>query len=229
MKACLLRSVAVVVTLSTALGLGRAVRADWPMWRGDANRSASTDEQLPAKLSLTWSRQLPALKPAWPEDSRLQFDAHYEPVVMGSTLFVSSSRSDSLTAIDTSTGAERWKFYAEGPVRLAPIATQGKVYFGSDDGFAYCLSVEDGFPCPGQRKTLGRGASLASAILLSALYITALADVGRFGFDSRQLQDLHWHGDDMSQVWHRCATAPTAAATGTDLFSPPPTCMHVFL
>ena len=134
MKACILRSVAVVVALSTALGLGRDVRADWPMWRGDANRSASTDEQLPAELSLRWSRQLPALKPAWPEDSRLQFDAHYEPVVMGSTLFVGSSRSDSLTAINTSTGAERWKFYAEGPVRLAPIATQGKVYFGSDDG-----------------------------------------------------------------------------------------------
>ena len=161
MKACLLRSVAVVVALSTALGLGRDVRADWPMWRGDANRSASTDEQLPAKLSLTWSRQLPALKPAWPEDPRLQFDAHYEPVVMGSTMFVSSSRSDSLTAIDTSTGAERWKFYAEGPVRLAPIATQGKVYFGSDDGCFYCLDADQGEllwkiqAAPSERRAIG--------------------------------------------------------------------------
>jgi outer membrane protein assembly factor BamB len=161
MQAYLLRFVAVIVALLTTFGQTSNVRADWPMWRGNANRSASTNEQLPAELSLMWSRQLPALKPAWPEDPRLQFDANYEPVVMGSTMFVGSSLSDSLTAIDTSTGAERWKFYAEGPVRLAPIAKHGKVYFGSDDGCFYCLDAAKGkllwkiHAAPSKRRAIG--------------------------------------------------------------------------
>ena len=29
-------------------------RADWPTWRGDARRSATTDEELPEELSLHW-------------------------------------------------------------------------------------------------------------------------------------------------------------------------------
>jgi len=161
MQACVLRSIAVVTALSSFVSLAADVHADWPMWRGNANRSASTDEQLPTTLSLQWSRQLPALKPAWQEDPRLHFDAHYEPVVMGGTLFVASSHNDSLTAIDTNTGAERWKFYAEGPVRLAPIATQGKVYFGADDGCFYCLDADSGGllwkiqAAPSARRALG--------------------------------------------------------------------------
>jgi outer membrane protein assembly factor BamB/ubiquinone/menaquinone biosynthesis C-methylase UbiE len=161
MQACLLRSVAVVIVLSTVFDQTTDVRADWPMWRGNASRSASTGDELPAKLSLRWSRQLPALKPAWPEDRRLHFDAHYEPVVMGDTMFVASSHSDSLLAIDTNTGAERWRFYAEGPVRLTPIAVKGKVYFGSDDGCFYCLDAEKGElhwkiqVAPSDRRALG--------------------------------------------------------------------------
>lgn len=118
--------------------------ADWPTWRHDANRSAVTDEALPAELQLHWKRQLPRLTPAWPEDPRIQFDAAYEPIVLGQTLFVGSSANDSVTAYDTRSGAELWRFYTDGPVRFAPIATQGRVYFGADDGCYYCLDAADG-------------------------------------------------------------------------------------
>ena len=40
----------VAITVTTVLSLGTSVHADWPAWRGNANRSASTDEQLPAKI-----------------------------------------------------------------------------------------------------------------------------------------------------------------------------------
>lgn len=121
-----------------------SIAADWPTWRHDANRSAATDEQLPAKLHINWSRQYLPLKPAWSEDPRLQFDASYEPVVAGKLMFVASSRNDSVTAIDTETGEEKWRFHTEGPVRFAPIATNGRIYFGADDGFFYCLNASDG-------------------------------------------------------------------------------------
>lgn len=119
------------------------VADDWPMWRHDAGRSASCEEKLPADLQLLWTRPLPPLKPAY-RNSRLQFDAGYEPVVAGKTLYIASSRNDRLTAYETETGAERWRFYAAGPIRFAPVVWQGKVYFGSDDGNMYCVDSAQG-------------------------------------------------------------------------------------
>src|SRR4051794_39708751 len=87
--------------------------ADWPLWRHDANRSAASPQVLPARLHLQWVREYPPLKPAWPDQGKMQFDAAYEPVILGQTLFVPSSRTDSLTALDTRTGAEKWRFHAE--------------------------------------------------------------------------------------------------------------------
>jgi len=114
--------------------------ADWPTWRHDVRRSAATEEQLPAELSLQWRRQLSPLQPAWPEDPRLHFDAVYQPVVMEQRMFLASSVNDSVTAYDTASGAQQWRFNAEGPVRFAPTAWEGKVYFGADDGCLFCTS-----------------------------------------------------------------------------------------
>ncbi|NOZ19469.1 MAG: PQQ-binding-like beta-propeller repeat protein [Planctomycetes bacterium] len=118
--------------------------ADWPTWRHDANRSAATAESLPDELHLQWARELPPYRLAWPNEPRLQFDPSYEPVIMGKTLFLGSPCDGSVAAFDTETGKEKWRFYTEGPVRLAPVAWEGKVYVGSDDGYLYCLSAEDG-------------------------------------------------------------------------------------
>ena len=118
---------------------------DWPMWRYNAGRSAASPEQLPAQLHLQWVRKLAAPKPAWPESQdRLQFDASYEPVVAGKTVFVGSMVSDNVTAYDTETGAEKWRFYCDGPVRFAPVVFKDKLYFASDDGYLYCLNAGDG-------------------------------------------------------------------------------------
>ncbi len=122
----------------------RAFAVDWPQWRYDAGRTAASPEQLPAELHLQWVRRLPTPRPAWPKYPRLCFDTSYEPVVMGKTMFVPSMVTDSLAAVDTATGAQRWKFYTDGPVRFAPVASKGKVYFVSDDGYLYCLNAADG-------------------------------------------------------------------------------------
>jgi outer membrane protein assembly factor BamB len=49
-----------------------------------------------------------------------QFDLGCEPVVAGTTLLVGSSRNDRVTALDTETGDQRWRFHSDGPIRLAP-------------------------------------------------------------------------------------------------------------
>jgi len=117
---------------------------DWPMTRYDAQRGANTPEEIADKPQLLWSRQLPALRPAWPDQPKLKFDIGYDPIVVGSTLLLGSSFDDSVTAWSTETGEELWRFYAMGPVRFAPLAWEGKVYFVSDDGYLYCLKLDDG-------------------------------------------------------------------------------------
>jgi outer membrane protein assembly factor BamB len=119
--------------------------------------------ELPAQLHLQWVRDYPQLAPAWPDQPKLQFDAAYSPVVLGKTLFLSSSRTDSVTALDTDTGAEKWSFLTDGPVRFAPVAWEDKVYFVSDDGYLYCVAAADGALLwkfrggPSDRKILGNG------------------------------------------------------------------------
>ncbi|MFP6575683.1 MAG: PQQ-binding-like beta-propeller repeat protein, partial [Pirellulaceae bacterium] len=129
---------------SLLLLAGLARSEDWPMWRHDAGRSSATSEQLPAGLSLQWSRQLVEPRMAWPEDPRIHFDATVEPVYAGGLVFVPSSTTDSVTALDAVSGSVRWKFFADGPVRFAPVIAHGQVYFGADDGFIYCLAAATG-------------------------------------------------------------------------------------
>lgn len=132
------------------------------MWRANPGRTASVTPGLPEQLAVLWSRELPPLKPAF-RDVRLQFDKGYEPVVLGQQLFVASSRDDSVTAFATDTGAQLWKVFADGPVRFAPVAGDGRVIFGSDDGILRCVSAATGEllwqkrAVPNNRQLLGNG------------------------------------------------------------------------
>ena len=135
---------------------------DWPMWRYNGQRCAASPEELPAELHLQWTRRLRTPKPAWPaSQNRLQFDASYEPVAAGKTIFVGSMVSDSVTAYDTDTGAEKWRFYADGPVRFAPVVYKDKLFFGSDDGYLYVCSARNGslikkfLAAPAKNKLIG--------------------------------------------------------------------------
>jgi len=135
---------------------------DWPMWRQNAGRSAVSQQKLPDKLHLQWIRKYPRVRPAF-GTRRLQFDAGYEPVVLGKTLFMGSSCNDSVSAIDTETGIEKWTFYTDGPVRFAPVAWKNKVFVASDDGCLYCLDGAAGKllwkfqAVPSNRKVIGNG------------------------------------------------------------------------
>ncbi|MBN1556227.1 MAG: PQQ-binding-like beta-propeller repeat protein [Phycisphaerae bacterium] len=140
---------------------------DWPMWGHDPARSGRTAMKLPEILHPQWIRRLPAPRRAWikqlDDRDKLEFDLSYSPIVMDNIVFVPSMNSDSLTAYDLDSGKEKWRFYADGPVRVAPAAGNGKVYFVSDDGRMYCLDAETGkerwrFDAkPTDHKVLGNG------------------------------------------------------------------------
>ena len=112
------KALLIAATLASSLSVSAS---DWPMWRADATRRGSTSAQLPDKLYLQWTLELPKPETAWPADQeKLQFDRLYEPVLAGKRLFVGSMVSDKITAFDTDSGKELWRFYTDGPVRFSP-------------------------------------------------------------------------------------------------------------
>jgi outer membrane protein assembly factor BamB len=118
---------------------------DWPQWRYDSGHGGSSPADLPENLQLQWVRQLSPPRAAWPiSQHKLQFDRSYEPVVLGKLIFVPSMVRDKVTAYDTETGQEAWRFYAGGPVRFAPAGWEGKLYVASDDGTLTCLDAARG-------------------------------------------------------------------------------------
>ena len=150
--------IAAFLIAATARGVHAA---DWPMWRCDANRSNATPHELPAKLFLQWVRANAPLTPAWPDQDKMQFDIAREPVVQGQTLYINSSRHDCIRALETRTGLEKWRTFVDAPVRFAPVAWEGRVYFTADDGYLYCLQGDTGSLLwkvrggPSERKILG--------------------------------------------------------------------------
>ena len=153
-------------------GVTQAAARDWPMWGYDCQRRWATTMDLPSELHRQWTLELPAPVRAWPaqidDRDKLEFDRSYSPIVSGRMLLVASMVNDSLTAYDTRSGRKQWRFYADGPLRLAPAAHDGNVYAASDDGYLYCLDVQTGdlkwkfLGGPEDRRLLGNSRLISS-------------------------------------------------------------------
>lgn len=138
--------------------------ADWPQWRVDECRRGVGAANVPGSLYLQWRRDVPAPTLAWQSGGQwIQFDGKLRPVVMGKTIYVGMSANDSLAAYATDTGVQKWRFYASAPIRTAPVAANGNVLFGSDDGYVYCVNGDTGAlvwkfrAAPNARKAVGAG------------------------------------------------------------------------
>ncbi len=133
--------------------------ADWPTWQHDNRRTGATEDSLATeKLALDWVWQSAAPpQSAWPGPAKWDAYAYhrnlpsmrnYDPVfhviAVDGNVWFGSSADDSLYCLDAKSGQERWSVTVDGPVRLAPTWSDGKVYFGSDDGFARCVDASDG-------------------------------------------------------------------------------------
>lgn len=218
----LLPFTAAILLCAASLALADSAK-DWPAYRHDANRSAATPSPLPGKLHLQWTWQSPHPPvPAWPmpgeEKPRMHTDRAFHVVVVGQTAFFGSSADNKLRAIDARTGAERWSFFAEGAIRFAPHAVNGKIYFGSDDGYAYCLNAADGKlvwryqPSPMTERVIGNGRMIslwpvrtgllvdegvvyvaAGIFPYEGLYVSAVnAETGREIWKNDTAGDLAW-------------------------------------
>jgi len=143
--------------LPAALCLAAAfARADWPTYLHDGSRVGYTAEPLAAPLTLRWAFTSPtAPQMAWAgEDgklfeglelrNRVRFDDAFHVAIAGGRVFFGSSVDGRMICRNVATGREEWVFFTDGPIRLAPMVADGRVFFGSDDGHVYCLEAATG-------------------------------------------------------------------------------------
>jgi outer membrane protein assembly factor BamB len=146
LKNITMRQYAFLLLLFLSTG-SQAQLYDWPTWRYDHNRSASTPEQLADKLYLQWQVKYSARIPVWDDplnQNLMQFDRIFEPIVADNKIFLGFNDKDKVIALDINSGKELWHFYADGPVRFPLASNNGKIYFISDDGYCYCLNGNTG-------------------------------------------------------------------------------------
>jgi outer membrane protein assembly factor BamB len=144
--------------LWTLFACSSAKAEDWTTFGYDNRRSGVTREHLQLPLTESWIFKSPHKpEPAWPEPAKQDFwhhhydlratvtyDCAFHVVGAGDAVYFGSSADDKVYALDATTGQQRWTFFTEGPVRLAPTISGSRLYVGSDDGYVYCLSADKG-------------------------------------------------------------------------------------
>ncbi len=132
---------------------------NWPTFRHDYQRSGATSARLQAaalKLAWVYKSVYPPV-PAWHGPAKWDayakipnlrsmrnYDAVFHPIIVKQRVYFGSSSDDSVHCLNLADGRELWCFVTDAPVRIAPTFSNGRLYFGSDDGYAYCIDAERG-------------------------------------------------------------------------------------
>ena len=113
-----------------ATDAGGNTDSDWPTYRHDNLRSGTSQTVIRGKLAQAWSTQL---------DGRLSALTEAENKIL-----VARIDAHEVVALKADTGAVTWRFTAGGRVDSPPSIRDGRAYFGSADGWVYCVRVSDG-------------------------------------------------------------------------------------
>ena len=103
---------------------------DWPTYRHDAARSGHAGTSLATAVEQTWRTELGGKLTA--------------PVIARGKVFVASTDTHTVHAVDATTGKPVWQYMAGGRIDSPPTIYLGRVLFGSADGWVYCLRATDG-------------------------------------------------------------------------------------
>jgi outer membrane protein assembly factor BamB len=155
----MLRFLLACVIVLVIFGWSAVDADDWPTWLGSASRGGFSEEQLQADLKLAWAWRAdhapsPILKfesllgrrgqlGGTPTPASLS-DHAFQVVAADGKVYFGSSVEESVTCLSAADGEVLWTFYTEGAIRFAPVCHEGRVYFGSDDGYVYCVGGTDG-------------------------------------------------------------------------------------
>ncbi|NQT14247.1 MAG: PQQ-binding-like beta-propeller repeat protein, partial [Planctomycetes bacterium] len=107
--------------------------ADWPTFRANNSRTATTRAVLPKTSRIAWQTKpstLPGVRPT-------------APVAVGQLVFLAGS-DGVVRALDADTGREAWKAYTGGEIRIPPTVWKGRALVGSGDGWVYSFEAATG-------------------------------------------------------------------------------------
>ncbi len=192
-----------------------AGKADWPMYRRNAQRLGSSPRHIGAEVSVKWKAS-----PGGP----------LTPPVCADNLLVTVKKdAHQVLAFDASDGTSFWKFTADARIDSSPTIHRGRVLFGCSDGYVYCLYAEDGalawrFRAAPRERWIGSHGQLESAwpvhgtVLIEdgLAYVTA----GRHTwFDG----GIHAYALDPAtgETLHHCRLKDEALPEGYEIEDPP--------
>lgn len=103
---------------------------EWPQYRADPERSSHAPVQLSGSPSVVWEvsagRDLTA------------------PIAAAGKIFAAEKETHTVFALDMEDGSKKWSFMAGGRIDSPPTYAEGRIVFGSRDGYVYCLNAHDG-------------------------------------------------------------------------------------
>lgn len=132
-------------------------QADWSTARGNGGRTGTSAVGPTGPLQVAWKLTTATPAPAWPGEARGSLwqritnsltaraadDLAPVPILAGGRLIFATTH-DEVRCVDRATGQTVWRHFCGGPVRYAPVAQDGRVFVGSDDGTVQALDLESG-------------------------------------------------------------------------------------
>ncbi|MBN1418275.1 MAG: PQQ-binding-like beta-propeller repeat protein [Planctomycetes bacterium] len=105
--------------------------ADWPTFRANNARTASSAASAPREGRILW------------EAAPAHGVTPTAPVAAGGLVFIGGS-DGTVRALDAADGKPRWKAHTGGGIRVAPTVWEGRVLAGSGDGWVYAFEAATG-------------------------------------------------------------------------------------
>jgi outer membrane protein assembly factor BamB len=148
----------------------------------------------------------------------VNFDDAFQVTAVGNVVYFGSSVDNKVYALDAAMGQEHWSFFTGGPVRFAPTIWKDRIFFGSDDGFVYCLRAADGNLLwkkrggPNGEKLLGSGKMISRwPIRTGVLVDEGVAYFGAGLFPHENVYLWAVRAEDGTVVWKNDNISPGSA------------------
>jgi len=111
---------------------------DWPTYRANNARSAST----PSELANPGTADRPNRVPQWTY-APPRACVTTPPIAAGTMVFTGGS-DGYVRALDARNGQLVWQFATGGPIKASPTVWEGRVFAGAGDGYVYCIEAATG-------------------------------------------------------------------------------------